>query len=250
MTKTFQLFIVLFVVVVSGCQALPKHRLHQRVISGDIPNLGHTVLLLPTEITAHELQASGQKEEVPEWTAQATKHVIASLKTSGVGGLKLVQVPKLTDEETRIVREHVGLYDKVAGSVIWSSNPAVSSAWTHKLKNFDYTIGDGLSFLADKTGVDKALLIVGEDTISSSGRQATFIFAAAFGVAIPMGYAIVNAGIVDLRTGDLLWMNTTANVMSLSLREQESSDKMVGVLFEEYPGIENYKEALKSVGKK
>ncbi|MDH3467673.1 MAG: hypothetical protein OES26_17495, partial [Gammaproteobacteria bacterium] len=86
-------------------------------------------------------------------------------------------------------------------------------AWQHKASRFDYTLGDGLAFLAERSGADAGLIVIGAQSVSSAGRSALSIFSvvtgALTGVYMPMtgGGTFLTAGIVDFRTGDVLWFN-------------------------------------------
>jgi hypothetical protein len=44
-------------------------------------------------------------------------------------------------------------------------------AWSHKRKEFDYTLGPSLAFLKKKTGANAAIVLVGDDVISSGGER-------------------------------------------------------------------------------
>ena len=56
------------------------------------------------------------------------------------------------------------------------------------------------------------------------------------------GY-IIHVGVVDLRTGDLLWMNSEYREGSTNLRDPNDAAKMVNAVFDWYPGIEQYRAA-------
>ena len=87
------------------------------------------------------------------------------------------------------------------------------AAWQHKASRFDYTLGDGLAFLTARSGADAGLIVIGAQSVASGGRIALSIFSvvtgAFTGLYVPMagGGTFLTAGIVDLRTGDILGFN-------------------------------------------
>jgi len=63
------------------------------------------------------------------------------------------------------------------------------------------------------------------------------------GPAPKLGHSFVHIGMIDLRTGDLLWMNSNYRDGSTNLRDADDAAKMVNEIFEWYPGIEQYRAA-------
>jgi hypothetical protein len=61
------------------------------------------------------------------------------------------------------------------------------------------------------------------------------------GVAVQSGEHVGYAGLVDLKTGDLLWLNADA-AMGGDVRELEGSQKRVSQLLEDFPGSNIGKE--------
>jgi len=233
--------ILLAALLLVGCQTFPKHKVHYTLLEKKAAELPNDVLLMPLDIRVKEMSSGGLEEEVPEWTIQALAHMQAELdgNASNRGNLNIIQLPAVTKEQQALIEQHTALYQTVAFSALWfTQNPL--PAWQHKAKKFDYTLGSGLSFLAEQTGADTALFVSGEDVISSSGRKATMVFAAAFGVAIPLGRTVVISSLVDLRTGDILWLNYDINVDDTTLLEREDTAAVLDKLFTDYPGLEAY----------
>ena len=55
------------------------------------------------------------------------------------------------------------------------------------------------------------------------------------GIAVKSGEHKGGAGLVDLKTGDLLWLNADF-AMGGDVRDVEGAEKRVGQLLEEFPG--------------
>ncbi len=245
--------IVSIALFLSACQGLPKHRLHQRVVADTaIVESGGVTLLLPPNVEVREMSVSGLTEVVPSWTRDANANVMAQLTQAGFAGLDnqtIIALPELTDEETAVVEEHLDL-----AKVVWANAHILTTmggpAWRHKIARFDYSIGPGLAFLADKTGADKALIILGEDMHTTTGRKTMSIALAAFGVYVPLGHTIMVANLVDLQTGDLLWVNTLVDATgNQTYLNPEDVANATHALFLPYPGVATYRELIKQSGR-
>ena len=248
--RGYRLMVVLGILLfLNACQTLPKHRLHHRVL--DAPqeyNESHVKLLaLPMSIKVKEMSAGGIHEEVGTWTKTAEGHIVSAMRSGEpfAGKFELIPLNALLVDERAVVDEHVSLFSVVAGSAMRHTmiNP-VETAWVPKAKQFDYTLGPGLEFLREASGADYALLMFGEDVIASEGRKVAFVAAALFGVGIPLGHSFMLAGIVELQTGDIIWLNYTFSPGSGTFRERADVDSILSELFADYPGLESYKKAL------
>ncbi len=195
-------------------------------------SLPDKLLVLPVKVRVHEVFAGGMVEMVPEWSAQAK----AALETSLAAQLsqqaqgQLMGLPELSAAETKLLHEHLLLYGAVSSSAFLHTNfPAYG--WSHKVDSFDYTLGPGLSFLREKTGAEAALLLFGADYISTKGRVAMMTMASLVGVAMPPGSSHLQLGVVELQTGDLLWLRQKQVVGNRDLRKPADARLMISELF-------------------
>lgn len=203
----------------------------------DTKNMPKKVLILDPNVLVKELSAGGVAEKMEEWSLEAKKNVHAAIGaiTAEKKLFEQVGVPtNLAEEEVMNLDEHVALYDVVGFNAFYFGK-AQFDAWKHKKPEFDYTLGTGLKGLAERTGADAALFIVGEDYISSGGRKAARIFAALLGVALPASPTFLSVGLVDLKTGNLLWMDYGLALDSKDLRKQDDVNKMLQEMFAHYP---------------
>lgn len=196
-----------------------------------------TFLLLPVKIAVSELGV-GSVEEVPEWSEAGTCLVERFVRETiqGRSGMRLVDNPQFSEEEKSILDQHTALYDMVAGTAFSFRNVP---AWEHKRKRPDYTIGNGLAYLSNKAEADAAIFVTGEDYVSSGGRKAAFVLAALFGAITPMGHSQLHAGIVDLRTGNVLWSNTAVSE-DWSLKSESGAKTMVDHVFGSCPDFAKF----------
>lgn len=194
------------------------------------------IVLLPANFEMYEFGAVSI-EPVPEWTELATEMARTTLSKYLPEKLSynIVDLPELTQAESDNVTEHVVLYETVAAEAISMINTG-GPAWQHKKTNFDYKIGNGLDFLKEKSNADLALVFVGLDTVSTGGRIGMSLLLAAGGVSVPMtGPEVAYAGIIDLSTGDIDWINYKVGFLGINPREEEGSTKIVSMVFDQYP---------------
>ena len=112
----------------------------------------------------------------------------------------------------------------------------------NKADVFDWSLGDGVADLPGAESADYGLFIFNKDAYGSTGRkilQAVALLGP--GIAVKSGEHLGYAGLVDLRTGDLLWLNADG-AMGGDVREAEGSQKRVRQLLEEFPGSDIGKE--------
>jgi hypothetical protein len=217
------------------------HWVHYKWLSKN-PTLPKKVVVLPVNIEVVEVSAGGVEEVVPDWSKEASQSVFKALSAAiNKQGLKEVAAPHFSGDSAANVDEHVALYKLVVGT-------ASQLGWRHKIKHFDYSIGPGLRGVADSTGVDVAIMIYGRDYVSTAGRMARAVAGNIpivnifTGPAPQLGHSYIHVGVVDLKTGDLLWMNSNYREGSTNLRDPNDAANMVNTIFKWYPGIESYRK--------
>lgn len=219
------------------------HWVHYRWLV-DKPALPKKVVVLPMAVEVMEVTAGGVEEEVPEWSKQASGNIFRALSAAirKQPGMKEVAAPRFSGASAANLDEHLALYKLVV-------NTASKIGWEHKIRRFDYGIGPGLRAVADQTGADAAIFVYGRDHVSTAGRKARAVaahipFVNIFtGPAPRLGHSFIHIGLVDLRTGDLLWMNSEYRDGSTNLRDPDDAAQMVNDIFGWYPGIDQYRAA-------
>jgi hypothetical protein len=234
--------VLVFALPQSVQSADTPHWVHYKLLKSSSV-LPEKVVVLPVSIEVQEVTAGDVMEEVPEWSEEASRNVFESVSAaiSKDVSLQEVSVPDLTENTAEVVDEHMALYKLVV-------NTASDVGWQHKIRRFDYGIGPGLEELQRLTGADAAVMVYGEDYVSTAGRKAKAvagnipivnIFS---GPAPALGHSFIHIGVVDLRTGDLLWMNSDYRKGTTSLRNPEDTEKIISSIFDWYPGIEKYRD--------
>lgn len=193
------------------------------------------LIVLSPQVTVKEISAGGVLDIVPEWTAQANANIQDELKQI-IGGrtdLSLVPTPAFTPEEKDKLDQYVASYMVVGTTAFWMTNYG-GSEWAFKRTHFDYTLGQGLSFVRQETGADAAIMVIAEDYVSSSGRKAAMFFGALMGVGIAGGQSVISIGVVDLENGDILWMHHSQSGVK-DLKDRESVHAMLTEILADLP---------------
>lgn len=207
------------------------------------PLSGHKrFVIFPVNFWVYETSAGEVTEKIPEWSEQAQKHLLQALGTEwgSHAGLKAepFSVDHLTPEQLEQVRDKQALFLAVSHSVghhIKNTGQAHFPERTFQ----DYTFGSDLAALAPET--DAVIFLSGIDQISTGGRIAkqvvgTILLAALGVIATPGGGLTAGSiGIVELKTGKLLWWNSMARHSQIDTREPAGATALVKELTYELP---------------
>jgi hypothetical protein len=196
------------------------------------------IVLMRPHIRVGAQSTAGMFEPNADWTAQARENVERELAAvlSGLGN-EVVSVEDGPAGADPLLDQYSKLFVAVADAVIeyqfFSGNRLPT-----KKKNktmLDWGVGPGLADVAALDGADYALFIGTYDAYGSVGRK--LVQAAALLVPFPLssgehrGYA----GLIDLRTGELVWLNAD-RAMGGDIRTPEGTQKRVRQLLEGFPG--------------
>jgi hypothetical protein len=169
---------------------------------------GKRIVVLPVEFTVYQQSVAGI-EAVPDWTESA-KYALGEAAMQMLrqdSRFEIVDVPEFDGATKDLLREHVELF-KIIGTTATSMLQYGGKAWEGKKTNFDYSLGDGLGFLAEASGAGYAFILAGRQIAQTGGAAFMQFLAAAGGYAVSGGGTFMYAGIVDLRTGDVKWLNS------------------------------------------
>jgi len=196
------------------------------------------ILVFRPDVSVGEQSTGGMNEPNAEWTEKARTLLAASLATAqSKRANDLVVMPEFEGEQATLLADYRGLFRAVANAVIAHKLFAGNRLPT-KRADFNWTLGEGASQLrmlsGDGTPADYGLFIYTYDSYGSAGRKAAQIFGAMLGVGISSGVHMGYAGLVDLRTGELVWINADVK-MGGDVREADGADKRIGQLLEDFP---------------
>lgn len=198
------------------------------------------IVVLPVEFTVYQKSVAGV-EAVPDWTetAQFALGDAAMQMLQQDSRFQIVNLPQIDGEPAALLREHIELFKIVASTV--TGVVQYGKVWADKrTTNFDYSIGDGLTFLADAADADYAFLVTGAQIKQTGGSIFMQVLAAAGGVALPGGGTYVMGGIVDLRTGEVRWINARMGgevfgITGTDVRDPGTALEIVARMFEGFP---------------
>ncbi|MBV7259230.1 hypothetical protein KCG46_06550 [Erythrobacter sp. WH158] len=190
------------------------------------------IVLFRPAVKVGEKSMAGIFEPRAEWTDEARKLMDAELiRAQSRLSNELTPLGDMVGDDAEMVAEYEALFASVANSIMFHQFFVGNRLPTQKKGDFDWTLGGETKRLAEMTGANYGLFIYTEDHYSSGGNKAMRII---FGVGAPplhIGYA----GLVDLNTGHVLWLNADAQ-MGGDVRNAEGMEKRVRQLLEDFPG--------------
>ncbi|WP_296536246.1 hypothetical protein [Rhizorhabdus sp.] len=200
------------------------------------PGSARIVLMRPS-IRVGEQSTGGMFEPNADWTDQAKENLGRAIAAAQSGlGNAIVSYEEAASVDSGRVAEYRALFSTVVDSVIVYQFFVGNRLETKKRKgSFEWTLGPDIAKLPGLQNADYALFVTVEDHYGSTGRKVAQLFAAMAGVGMTSGVHKGFAGLVDLKTGDLVWLNADLQ-MGGDVRTTEGAQRRVSQLFEGFPG--------------
>ncbi len=202
---------------------------------------GKTILVFRPAVSVGAQSTGGLFEPNGDWTDEARRNLEAALaQRQATLGNRIVVAPVGYGEAAGKVAEYTALFAAVSQSVItyqfFIGNRLPTKKRDNKTGAFDWSLGPDIAQLPGAKDADYALFLYNRDAYGSTGRKLLQVAALLGpGIAIASGEHRGYAGLVDLKTGDLLWLNAD-NAMGGDVRTPEGAQKRVGQLLEGFPG--------------
>lgn len=192
---------------------------------------GEKILLFRPSVKVGEKSMAGMFEPRAEWTEEARRLMDAELvNAQSKMSNELVTMPTLYGEQAELVAEYEALFNSVANSIVVHQFFVGNRLPTRKGGAFDWTLGEEIARLAEVSDAKYGLFIYTEDHYASAGNKIMRMLVG--GVPpVHVGYA----GLVDLRTGNVLWLNADPQ-MGGDVREAAGMQKRVSQLLADFPG--------------
>jgi hypothetical protein len=192
------------------------------------------VVLFRPDVSVGEQSTGGLDQPNAGWTEQARDQLTAALgKAQAERNIELKLMPELAGENAKLMSDYRKLFKIVADSVIKHRLFALDPLPT-KEEKFDWTLGEGASRLGALGGGDYGLFFYTLDSYESGSRKMARLLASQMGAEQPnetnMGYA----GLVDLKTGDLVWINVDVK-MAGDVRTLEGASLRITELLDGFP---------------
>lgn len=195
------------------------------------------ILLFRPRIRVGAQSTAGMFEPNADWTAQARENLGSVLvATQKRLGNDIIDAAEPVGPAAERLAAYQSLFSVLAQSVIEYQFFKGNRLPTKKRKGeFAWTLGPGVAELGRETGADYALFLWTDDAYGSTGRKVLQVFAAMARVPVTSGVHKGYAGLVDLKTGDLVWLNADMQ-MGGDVRTVEGAQKRMRQLLEDFPG--------------
>ena len=195
------------------------------------------IVVMRPSIRVGSQSTGGMFEPNADWTAQARENMTRALNTFQANlGNQVAFYDEGVTGEGALAAQYGNLFGAVSESVIEYQFFVGNRLETKKRKDsFEWGVGPGLADLKSLQNADYALFINTNDAYGSTGRKVLQIFAAMGGVAVTSGIHVGHAGLIDLKTGELVWLNADRQ-MGGDVRTPEGAMKRVTQLLEGFPG--------------
>lgn len=204
---------------------------------------GRTILVFRPAVQVGSQSMGGIFEPDADWTLTAREHINTALREQQSNlGNTIIEAPEAYGEESELLFEYQMLFGAVAEAVMeyqfFVGNRLPTKKQDNKDDVFDWSLGPGVAQLPGAEDADYALFIYNRDAYGSTGRKILQIGLAMFGgLGVQSGEHVGYAGLIDLKTGELLWINVDGQ-MGGDVREMDGAQKRVRQLLEEFPGSE------------
>ena len=191
-----------------------------------------SLLVLPADMELFSMSAGGVVEPRADWTEAAQKNFVHALKAhAGKLGPKVTQLDARQAED---FDEITALHRAVADAITLHHRGGWMELST-KGRALDWSLGDAVKPLKDRTGADYALFTWVRDSYASTERKMAMVALAALGAISLGGEQVGYASLVDLNTGRVVWFNRL-NRMSGDLREPAAAVETLDALLKGFPG--------------
>jgi hypothetical protein len=191
------------------------------------------LVIFPADMELFSISAGGVVEPRADWTESAQKNFVAALARQGARlGDKVTRLETAQAEEFAEIN---ALHRAVAEAIQVHHRGGLMELPT-KRKALDWSLGEAVRPIRERTGADYALFTWVRDSYVSNERKAALIALALLG-AIPVGGDQIGyASLVDLQTGRVVWFNEI-NRMFGDLREPAPAVETVDALLKGFPGM-------------
>lgn len=192
---------------------------------------GSRLLVLPADMELFSVSAGGVIEPRADWTEAAQKNFSLALQARRERlGTKVAEMDATqADEFSEIVTLHRAVADAIYTHHRELELPT-------KGRRLDWSLGEAVQPLQQRTGADYALFTWIRDSYASGERKAAMLVLAALGAISLGGQQTGYASLVDLHTGRVVWFNSISR-MTGDLREPEPATETVDALLKGFPGL-------------
>jgi hypothetical protein len=193
---------------------------------------GSRLLIVPADMELFSISAGGVVEPRADWTDAAQKNFATALagQRNRLGANTTTLDAAQADEFAEITTLHRAVADAIS---LHHRDLKLAT----KEGRLDWSLGDAVQPLKERTGADYALFTWIRDSYASGERKAAMLALAMIGALSLGGEQVGYASLVDLNTGRVVWFNQL-NRMSGDLREAAPAVETVDALLKGFPGLQ------------
>jgi len=198
---------------------------------------GAKVLIIEPEVRLWVLDPVGVRQPQAEWTAAGLRHVrVAIAEELRARGIEPASYTASDDASRNRSHEQVVKLHRIVFRMAQLQQVGQFRLPT-KTDRLDWTLGDAVQGLREESGADYALFVSFDDSYQSAGvvGSALLITLTLGIVAPPPGQQVGAASLVDLRTGNLVWMRSFNRQGAGDLRQLPPARAAVQTLLKDLP---------------
>lgn len=190
------------------------------------------LVIIPSDMELFSISAGGVQEPRADWTAAAQAHFAAALAAED--GRLGPQTMKLPPEQLEELHDVAALHRAVAAAI--SIHHRGGLKLPTKDRRLDWSLGQGVRALRERTGADYALFTWIRDSYASTERKAAMVAMALLGGISTGGTQEGYASLVDLNTGRVVWFNTLDRMWG-DLRSPQGAAETAQALLKNFPEL-------------
>jgi hypothetical protein len=190
------------------------------------------LLIVPADMELYSMSAGGVVEPRADWTDAAQLNFAKALhgERKRLGAAVTELDAAQADEFAEIITLHRAVADAI-------SMHHKDMKLATKGDRLDWSMGEAVRPLKERTGADYALFTWVRDSYASNERKAAMVALALIGAISLGGEQVGYASLVDLNTGRVVWFNQL-NRMSGDLREPAPAAETVESLLKGFPALQ------------
>ncbi|WP_445193258.1 hypothetical protein ACT009_05015 [Sphingomonas sp. Tas61C01] len=193
------------------------------------------IVVVKAEVLVGSIDSGGVETADPDWTAAAHAKLVAQIEAQQRAiGNEIVFMPEQTGEQAKLIAAYIALF-----RVVWTAAAAQEverGSLPARRAGGRWTLGPGAARIGEIGGGDYALVVQSYDAFATGGRKVFSVLRGKVadvlleGASIHRGYA----ALVDLATGDLVWLNADRHAGG-DPRTDDGAAKRVRQLLADFP---------------
>ena len=194
-----------------------------------------TILVFRPDVQVGSMSMGGVEEPNADWTATARTNLAQALRDNQSDrDHKIVFLGDQEGDNARVLADYQALFRAVSLSIF--QHKFAGSRLPTKKDKFDWTLGPGVSRLAEIGGGNYGLLLYSHDAFGTAGRKAMqLLLAGLVGYGMQAGIHVGYAALVDLKTGNVVWFGMDP-LSGGDPRQTDGAAKRIRTLLKTMPG--------------